>query len=185
MATALLARRLGVSLPVPPVLGGVADHPGIIDLALELPVATTPSEGARLAAVDVGLLVDFVAGSFPVDATVPVRAVAHHVLTEAVRVGRAEEALVGEDLEGLGVLLDESHASLQDFGASTPALDRLVETMREAGALGSRLTGAGFGGNAVALCRRSDVEAVLAAARHATGGPAFQVRPGGGLAYGT
>lgn len=185
VATVLLARRLGVLLPVPPVLGGVADHPGTIHLALELPAATTPSEAARSGAVDVGLLVDFAARSFPIDATVPVRAVAHHVLTEAARVGRAEEALVGEDLESLGVLLDESHASLRDFGASTPALDRLVQTMREAGALGARLTGAGFGGNAVALCRRADVEAVLVAARHVAGGPAFEVRPGPGLAYGT
>lgn len=184
VATVLLARRLEAPLPVPPVLGGVADHPGIIDLARELPASTTPAEAARFGAVDVGLLVDFAVGSFPVDAPVPVRAVAHHVLTEAARVGRAEEALAGEDLEGLGVLLDESHASLQDFGASTPALDRLVEAMREAGALGARLTGAGFGGNAVALCRPADVDPVLVAARHAGGGPAFEVRPGPGLAYG-
>ncbi|WP_397333720.1 hypothetical protein [Ornithinimicrobium sp. INDO-MA30-4] len=39
-----------------------------------------------------------------------------------------------------------------DFVISTPELDRVVEDAREAGALGARMTGGGFGGSAVVLC---------------------------------
>ena len=54
----------------------------------------------------------------------------------------------------LGRLLAESHASLRDdFEVSTPELDVLVEKLAEAGALGARLTGAGFGGCVVGLAR--------------------------------
>ena len=47
-----------------------------------------------------------------------------------------------------------AHASLRDlFEVSTPELDELVVRAEEAGALGARLTGGGFGGAVVALCR--------------------------------
>ena len=56
------------------------------------------------------------------------------------------------DLATLGRLLAASHASLRDdFEVSTPELDVLVEELVEAGALGARLTGAGFGGCVVGL----------------------------------
>ena len=49
----------------------------------------------------------------------------------------------------------ESHASLRDdFQVSTPELDELVNLAMEQGALGARLTGAGFGGCIVALSVR-------------------------------
>ena len=52
----------------------------------------------------------------------------------------------------LGPLLDASHASLRDdFEVSCEELDVAVETAREAGALGARMTGGGFGGSAIAL----------------------------------
>ena len=109
---------------------------------------------------------------------------ARHVLTEARRVDEAEAALASGDLRTFGDLLNASHASLRgDFGVSTPALDRLCSEMREAGAFGARLTGAGFGGFALAACGRSDVDAVIAAAMTATGGPAFEVRASGGLEW--
>ena len=47
--------------------------------------------------------------------------------------------------------------------------------------LGARLTGAGFGGYAIAVCRPQDVRRVCEAAIEATGGPAFRVVPGKGL----
>jgi galactokinase len=65
------------------------------------------------------------------------------------------------DCAGFGKLLVESHASLRDrLRVSCPALDRLVEAAMAAGAAGARLTGAGFGGCAVVLCRNRDTAAV-------------------------
>ena len=51
----------------------------------------------------------------------------------------------------LGPLLDENHALLQTMGVSCPELDRLVVAAREGGALGAKLSGAGWGGNMIAL----------------------------------
>ena len=53
--------------------------------------------------------------------------------------------------------------------------------MRKAGALGARLTGAGFGGYALAACTEDSLAAVIAAATATTGGPAFQVHASDGL----
>src|SRR5664279_2398463 len=65
------------------------------------------------------------------------------------------------DCAAFGKLLLESHASLRDrLRVSCPALDRLVEAAMDSGALGARLTGAGFGGCAVVLCRRGDLRKV-------------------------
>ena len=63
----------------------------------------------------------------------------------------AREALTQGQWATLGPLLDENHALLQAIGVSLPALDRLVEAARQAGALGAKLTGAGGGGNVIAL----------------------------------
>ncbi len=88
---------------------------------------------------------------------------ARHVVSENARVLEAARALRSRDAEALGPLLSGSHASLRDdFGVSTPELDALVAALEEAGALGARLTGAGFGGCVVALARRPDAERVLA-----------------------
>ena len=75
-----------------------------------------------------------------------------HVVTEAVRVYEAEEAMRRDDLLTFGILMDASHESLRrDYEVSSPELDRLVALAREGGAAGARLTGAGFGGCIVAL----------------------------------
>ena len=80
-----------------------------------------------------------------------------HTTGEALRVRAAVEAMERADGSGFGRILLESHASLRDrLRVSCPALDRLVEAAMEAGALGARLTGAGFGGCVVVLCRRGD-----------------------------
>ena len=82
----------------------------------------------------------------------PLRRRARHVIEENARVLAAVEALERADGAALGRLLDESHASQRDlFEVSVPEVDRLVELAREAGALGARLTGGGFGGAVVAL----------------------------------
>jgi galactokinase len=93
-----------------------------------------------------------------------------HVVSENARVLAAARALEEGAHELLGRLLDESHASLRDdFRVSTPELDALVEELVRAGALGARLTGAGFGGCAVALCHAADLDTVarVAPARYA------------------
>jgi galactokinase len=80
---------------------------------------------------------------------------ARHVVTENQRVRDVVAALVSGRLADLGPLLADSHASLaDDFEVSTPRLDELVaELVARPGVLGARLTGAGFGGCVVALCR--------------------------------
>ena len=83
------------------------------------------------------------------------RARARHVRTECDRVHGAAAALVAGDLVRAGQLMVESHRSLAvDFEVSTPGLDRAVERLLAVdGVYGARLTGAGFGGNVVALAR--------------------------------
>jgi galactokinase len=89
-----------------------------------------------------------------------------HVVTEGTRVGQAEAALAAGNLAAFGQLLDSSHRSLRDdYEVSHAELDRLVELAREAGAAGARLTGAGFGGSIVALCRVERAPEVVAALR--------------------
>ncbi len=88
--------------------------------------------------------------------------VARHVVTENARVLEFAAALRAGDVEALGPLLLASHASLRDdYRVSTPQLDLLVELLVDAGALGARLTGAGFGGCVVALCSRAGADGVL------------------------
>ncbi|WP_419939866.1 galactokinase [Candidatus Palauibacter sp.] len=89
-----------------------------------------------------------------------------HVATEGRRVMEAEAALLEADMPAFGRLMNASHASLRDdFGVSTPALDEIVDVALDAGAAGARLTGAGFGGCAIALCPASQAERVMAALR--------------------
>ncbi|MGB7723331.1 MAG: galactokinase family protein [Bryobacteraceae bacterium] len=84
-----------------------------------------------------------------------------HVTSEAWRVRAAVEAMEQDDAASFGRLLLESHASLRDrLKVSSLALDQLVETALESGALGARLTGAGLGGCAVVFCQKRDLAAV-------------------------
>ncbi|WP_188113574.1 galactokinase [Nocardioides humilatus] len=84
-----------------------------------------------------------------------------HVLSESARVEDAVAAIKDLDWDRLGATLTSSHASLsRDFAASTPELDLAVYTALDAGALGARLTGGGFGGAAIALVRAEDVDEV-------------------------
>jgi galactokinase len=75
-----------------------------------------------------------------------------HVLSENERVDAAVAALAAGDLAELGALLDASHRSLRDdYEVSVPEVERAVETCRQAGALGARIMGGGFGGSVLAL----------------------------------
>jgi galactokinase len=77
------------------------------------------------------------------------------VVTENTRVLEAVGLLRAgrpPDLDRLGPLLAASHASLRDdYEVSSPELDTAVEAAVAAGAVGARMTGAGFGGSAIAL----------------------------------
>jgi mevalonate kinase len=67
-------------------------------------------------------------------------------------------------VEELGELMNRNHALLQQMGVSCPELDRLVCAAREGGALGAKLSGAGWGGNMIALVTaqsRARVELIL------------------------
>ncbi len=71
------------------------------------------------------------------------------------------------DLPALGALFNENQALLQTLGVSCEAIERLVTAARAAGALGAKLSGAGGGGNIIALVQEQTVEAVRAALRAA------------------
>lgn len=97
--------------------------------------------------------------------------IARHVVAENRRTLMFVAALRRGRSAELGPLLLASHASLRDdFAVSTPALDALVDALVAAGALGARLTGAGFGGCVVALCPAADAARIVerATASYAT-----------------
>ena len=114
-----------------------------------------------------------------------------HVVTEGRRVARAEAAMRDGDIRNFGELMVGSHDSLRDdYEVSTPELDAIVTVALEAGAAGARLTGAGFGGCAVALCDQATVGPVMEAVaarfykprlgRPPTSGEMFAAKAGGG-----
>ena len=102
-----------------------------------------------------------------------------HVVSEIARVEVAATLLRAGRVSEIAPLLDASHASLRDdFEVSCPELDLAVETARDQGALGARMTGGGFGGSTIALVPSEAIESVAAAidARFNTAGfepPAF------------
>lgn len=84
---------------------------------------------------------------------------AEHVVYENHRVGKASKALKDGDIEYIGQLLIKSHNSLRDLYEVTGIeLDTIVELSNEyEGCLGSRMTGAGFGGCAIAIVKKDKV----------------------------
>ena len=88
----------------------------------------------------------------------PLNRRARHVVTENARVLSAVDALRRGDASSLGRLFVESHHSMRDdFDVSLPDIDRLVEiAASDSRTYGARLTGGGFGGAIVVLCRRGD-----------------------------
>ena len=86
---------------------------------------------------------------------------ARHVIRENGRVLAMASALETRDLEAIGRLMAESHASLRDlFEVSSPELDALVEiASATTGVIGSRMTGAGFGGCTISLVHTDHAQA--------------------------
>ncbi|MEP2178799.1 MAG: hypothetical protein ABJI04_02600, partial [Marinomonas sp.] len=92
----------------------------------------------------------------------PARSRALHCATEHARVLAAADALEAGDMQSLGALMNDSHASMRDlFDISLPAIDALVADAAALGAVGARLTGGGFGGCIVALVKSTAREAWL------------------------
>ena len=92
-----------------------------------------------------------------------IRARARHVVSENARALRARAAMDTGDAVELGQLMIASHNSLRDdFEVSSPALDAIVDCANaDVTCYGARMTGAGFGGCAVALAQADGVEDFL------------------------
>jgi galactokinase len=83
-----------------------------------------------------------------------------HIITENIRTVAAADALEANDLDTLGRLMAEAHASYRDdFEASCREADIMVElAIKQAGCVGARLTGGGFGGCTVNLVESANAE---------------------------
>ncbi|WP_420629397.1 mevalonate kinase [Candidatus Leptofilum sp.] len=71
----------------------------------------------------------------------------------------ARQAIEAGDVSKVGQLMTENHTWLQKMTVSSPELDKLVEVALQAGALGAKLSGAGRGGNMLALVTDDAMEA--------------------------
>lgn len=113
--------------------------------------------------VDIGCLADLspdVFADLSYGLPLPVRERAAHVINECERVRLAANAMRAGNLKLLGKLLNQSHASLRDlYEVTGRELDALAEAAQEHHAcLGSRMTGAGFGGCTVSIVKTDGVE---------------------------
>jgi mevalonate kinase len=80
----------------------------------------------------------------------------------------AKSAIERGDPNAVGRLMDENHELLMTLGVSSPELDKLAEAARMTGALGAKMSGAGWGGNMLALVEAERTPKV-AGALHAAG----------------
>ena len=93
---------------------------------------------------------------------------ARHIITENQRVLDTVDTLKAQGASAIGELLSQSHVSMRDdFDISCTELNVAVEASKAAGALGSRMTGGGFGGTAIALIETDRVETLIAAVTEA------------------
>ena len=85
---------------------------------------------------------------------------ATHAVSENARTVEAVEKLKAGDIKGFGKLMNQSHISLRDdYEVTGPELDALVEAAWNApGVIGSRMTGAGFGGCTVSIVKDKDID---------------------------
>lgn len=83
------------------------------------------------------------------------------VFDQAAALARAaRQAIEASQPARLGPLMNENHRLLQKMTVSCPALDRLTQAARRAGALGAKLSGGGRGGNMIALVTEQSQAAV-------------------------
>ena len=88
---------------------------------------------------------------------------ARHAISENERTLKAAEVLKADDLESFGKLMDESHASLRDdYDVTGKELDTIVRAaQKQEGVRGARVTGAGFGGCALAIVEETKVDSFI------------------------
>jgi mevalonate kinase len=79
----------------------------------------------------------------------------------------AKTAIERGDLNAVGRLMDENHELLMTLGVSSPELDTLVEAAKASGALGAKMSGAGWGGNMLALVEAGRAPTVASALQEA------------------
>ncbi len=151
-------------VPIPRGLAVLVVHSGIART-----LATSAYADRRAACVAAAERLGLTSLRDAIPALVANDPIARHVVTENIRVREMVDALRRTDRARIGELLLASHASLRDdFAVSTPELDLLVNELVDAGALGARLTGAGFGGCVVAIVQRNHADDIgaRAAARY-------------------
>ena len=96
----------------------------------------------------------------------PLRSRAVHVVSETARTRFGAQLLQQGKLKRFGELLYESHESCRRlYECSSPELDTIVSAAKRAGALGARLTGAGWGGAAIVLLSKRDNKTIPAIQR--------------------
>jgi galactokinase len=106
--------------------------------------------------------------------SVELRRRVRHVVTENARVVESVSILRNGRPADFGPVLSRSHASLRDdFHVSSPQLDTAVAAAVQAGALGARMTGAGFGGSSIALVEATGLQVVADAVTTALGHAGF------------
>jgi galactokinase len=103
-----------------------------------------------------------------------IRRRARHIVTDNARVHAAVGHLEAGDVRGIGPLLTQAHRSLRDdFEVSCAELDTAVDAAMDAGALGARMVGGGFGGSAIALVDADHAAAVADAVADAFAASGF------------
>jgi galactokinase len=157
------------NLPLPP-----GTRVAVLDLGLGRRLAeagynqrrTEAEEAARRLGLGVRALRDVADLCLVESLPFPLDKRARHIVSENLRVLRGVEALRRGDGRAFGELMTQSHRSLsQDYEVSLPELDELVDEALKAGALGAKLTGAGFGGAVVALVEETRQQAFQEALR--------------------
>ena len=191
LAAALVASELGwAGRPEQaelPTLGDNVWSDEVAAAATGLPESVSVAEASARSGVDPTHLIGTARGLGSGE-PLAVRAIARHFMSESARVEDAAAAMIEASLESpagprLGAIFAASHESMRTLGVVTPGLDAVIAAMCDAGAWGARVTGAGFGGYAVATCPPDRTGDVVAAAVNATGGPAFEVEPSEGIRY--
>lgn len=159
--------RLGDIPQTQEIISGNADIESVISSFLPKD-GMTPSDIASCAGISIDTLMEqcrLYHGSTVLiapDEKLPLRKRARHVFSETARVKKSCETLKAGNTKVFGQLMNESHESCDKlYDLSIPELNALVGTMRDGGAEGARLTGAGFGGCAVALVHDRNVEMCL------------------------
>jgi galactokinase len=142
-------------VPIPEEAAFVIVHSEVPRLLTSTPYATRRAECGRAAHVLGRPLGACELGDLSELADPVLRRRARHVVTECTRVSEAERLLARGNLRGVGAVMTEGHRSLAvDFRVSVPAVDELVEELLgQPGVLGARMSGGGFGGCVIALCR--------------------------------